>query len=1462
VPFLTEKRAFQNDLGKTARISSESTTKTITKRINIKKLNFLRWLFNIVNDWRASLGWSPRPRGPDTRSTEINGGSINERINKWISSIFSIFTSEIPQSNDYKILSNPLSQVAKVLETNFFNGKSLETGPAHSSKPERNKIPTLNDLKYQVDPKSVSIRNFLRQSINPIIISTYIILSLIIYLLLIQQSVEINPGPKLPPPEIVSIVSYNTNGLGDTKKLRRTLKKAEVIVNKGGIVMLQETHLKDDKYLKSLWKNKVSLNCKSSNSAGLATLYNNEYNLEEEFSDEEGRQLVIAISKEGEKLIVANCYYPNDHKQSIAFTNDMCEKIIQFQQNHPDAETIYAGDFNMCVSNDEDSLNRNKTKQEDDAAKLLTQNNIIIEVRDAYRHKFPTGGFTWNRGKCYSRLDYVFMSNRLIQRLSSARTDWAFENSDHAAVIIRINQVEQITKGPGLVKINSEILKNPTIAKQVEDEVTAMMEQADATWNPHLKLEFLKVCIRTVFANKVNEQRKFKRTEIEELEEELNQIENTKIKLVRVSDESSEFKQNISKFEVAIINLKSLLLKLRTNLSENCKFKTNAKWFEYGEKSNKFFLNLNKCRQKQRLIHKIKNSDKEYKGQDEVQKCIKNFYQDLYASKPIDRNIPEDNFYINCPKLSPENKFFMDEPITLKDLTEAIKTCKDSAPGPDGIPYAVYKSLWKLTGQTILDSWNYSLQSGSLAPSHIESIITLLPKEGKDAEDIKNWRPITLSNCDSKIITKAMANKMSKILKTIIDPTQTAYIPGRSVSDNLRSNYFLKNHCRKKNIDSVLISLDAKKAFDSVDHEYIKNTLAAYGFGESFIRSFEVLYRDITARILVNGYTTESIKIQRGVKQGDALSCAIFIICIDPLIRNLNKNDEIKEIRIHNNRKVHFKAAAFADDISVICNNNPGCIQQVFSEYERLTIRSGLELNADKTEILILNSNEIKKLKFTYNKTNFEITSVNKLKICGLFYCNSQEEEYRLNVKEKINKLSNKIRIWSHRHLTMEGKTLIVKTFGLSQLIYNMQSYDFKREEEILTERIIFKFLWSNSEVQNGVDRVKRSIMKNSFSKGGMKVTDVESLNRSLKLKQFIRAQQSDHMISEIQSYLAGSKELLREYKKVTEEEAICTTAQETINFITDSNRSYYNNLTEEKRESNKLLIDEVSAIDLNCFLTRRNEHLAKCFQGPLIGRGITTLGDLTQALEYEKEKEILKSMNFVAARIPKHLLEISRYYNENINSDSGSMRFLMVEPNKWMKVESITVKQLQETLKRVTNKTEDSNFTTKLEIENFDEENIVKFRKTCKNPKLRNIYFRLIHNDFYTHAKMKKYKMTTTDNCPRCGAKEDTKHLLWNCIHAKTIWSLYNSLMKSANAKEVEKYEDIFIPGTSYAICLIKIKLIQEMIQIDRPMNWIPENITNIITNLMKIEQQNAMNDIRKSTYHKNWSIFLTINN
>ena len=96
-----------------------------------------------------------------------------------------------------------------------------------------------------------------------------------------------------------------------------------------------------------------------------------------------------------------------------------------------------------------------------------------------------------------------------------------------------------------------------------------------------------------------------------------------------------------------------------------------------------------------------------------------------------------------------------------------------------------------------------------------------------------------MSNCDSKIITKALAIRMSNIMNEIIINTQVAYIKRRSVTDNLRSMMFLRDFCRDENIDSVIVSLDAKKATDSVDHGYIEETLKKYGFGPKIITWFK-----------------------------------------------------------------------------------------------------------------------------------------------------------------------------------------------------------------------------------------------------------------------------------------------------------------------------------------------------------------------------------------------------------------------------------------------------------------------------------------------------------------------------------------------------------------------------------------------------------------------------------------------
>jgi hypothetical protein len=1134
----------------------------------------------------------------------------------------------------------------------------------------------------------------------------------------------------------------------------------------------------------------------------------------------------------------------------LIFASELYENILTFQQNYPDFRTIFAGDLNTCLSGEEDSLNRNRTKSEDTLANLITENNKVIEVVDAYREKNCKEGYTWKRGLCYSRLDYVFISKSISHRIGTTKTDWAYENSDHAALTIKITIEDKPIGGPGLIRVNTRILDKPGMVKKIEGELEEMMKQADDSWNPHVRLEFMKVCIRSVFAINVSEERNQERKLIEEKEDELNQIEELKISTLKAKE--ADKTQNIDKIDRAVDTLKCELIKLRDKQSKSINFMGRAKWFEYGERSNKFFLNLNKSHQRQKLISRIRKDDVEHVGQKQVSDCIRDFYQDLYSiQQPTE--VADETFYDKCPKLSPNNKKFMDEKLELRDLWQALGTCKDSAPGPDGIPYVVYRKLWKQTGQTILDAWNYSMTTGTLTTSHVESIITLLPKEGKDIRDIKNWRPITLSNCDSKIITKAIALKMAKVLDSIIDSSQTAYVPGRSVADNLRANFYLKGQCKKKKMDSVLISLDAKKAFDSVDHTYIGKTLKAYGFGDYFIKSFQILYKDITARVLVNGFTTNSIKIQRGVKQGDALSCAIFIICIDPLLRNLNCNTDIKNVNL-NNSGISFKAAAYADDISVICRNNYNSVQQVFKEYERLTKLSGLELNADKTEILILNSELTQRFKFKYNNSLFDIISVHRIKICGLYYCSDTEKEYELNVKEKIQKLNHKIRAWTHRHLSMEGKVLIIKTFGISQLIYNMQMYSFRKEELIDIERSIFKFMWSSSEKQNGIDRIKRSIMKNDFESGGLNVTDIECLNRSLKLKQFIRANNTNHGISLIQSHLTG-KVLKSEYYKITKDEAICESAQETINVITNYNRSIYDKKTEEEIESDKLLINEVSSINLETYLRNKNKVFHLCLVKPITHSGIETIGELIQAYEYERDEKLLIPMKMIIGIIPKSLIDISKCFNDEINHISESFDYMMIAPDLWHKTTEITVKQLQKTLKTALGKTETLDFKTKLKIDHFDKENIVTFRQYCKNPKLRNIYFRLIHNDFFTHVRMKKYNMITTDSCPRCGEVEDTKHLLWECRHVAHIWKLYNSKMDKIGSRRVTSYEEVYTPGNSLATCNIKIKLIQEMIQIDRPKNWTMENINNLINSMKMMELHTATMNNSTTRYNLKWN-------
>jgi hypothetical protein len=851
-------------------------------------------------------------------------------------------------------------------------------------------------------------------------------------------------------------------------------------------------------------------------------------------------------------------------------------------------------------------------------------------------------------------------------------------------------------------------------------------------------------------------------------------------------------------------------------------------------------------RQSKKYISEIISDGIRYEGLKEIMTGIRNFYRILYEKLvEEDNSLSEDEqFYKECPKLSNDQKAEVDKPLTIEDLTTALKSCKESSPGPDGITYAAYKAVWDMAAPVILEAWHYSVETGQLPLSHLESAITLLPKEGKDTRDIKNWRPISLANCDSKIITKALAIKVSKVLESLIDKSQTAYVPGRNVMDNIRTNFMIKSHCNNNKINALLVSLDAKKAFDSVSHNYISKTLEAYGFGKHFILSFKTLYNNLSASILVNGYKTEKICINRGVKQGDALSCALFILCIDPLIRNINLNRKIKGVEIISRitkKKFEYKITGYADDIAITIRNDPTSIQQVFHEYERLTKRSGLELNADKTEILNLVQPENRKktkINFSYMEQDFCVETVNSLKICGLIYSNISNDEYLCNVNTKIDKMESQLKKWMVRNLTFEGKILIVKTFGLSQLIYNMQCYDFKEKDLIRIERLIFKFIWSKDwENKKHIERIKRSVLKNEYNKGGMKAPDIECLNRALKLKQFLRSSNSDHPIRHLQSStlqkIGYKNDIQQEYARLALEDSIIKASQDTINKLTDFCREKsYGGM--EKAIASRHAINLAASIRITEHLDRKNHKLLSCLYNPLKNEHIHTLNDLLVEREITRSKKHIEIINNVLKIIDHKITEVASQFNENLNENDSEDLFFLDDQYELKNANEFSVKDFQIILKNVLCKVESLNVSEKNKLCNytFEEEHFVRFRKQCKNTKLRSIFHRLLNNDFFFAERMYKYKMSETPNCQRCGMIEGHKHLLFECKTSRDMWAVYNQKMDKLikNFERIDSYEKIFDFKGGSMENIVKIKLIQETIQIKRPTYWSNEKMEIII--------------------------------
>ena len=182
----------------------------------------------------------------------------------------------------------------------------------------------------------------------------------------------------------------------------------------------------------------------------------------------------------------------------------------------------------------------------------------------------------------------------------------------------------------------------------------------------------------------------------------------------------------------------------------------------------------------------------------------------------------------------------------------------------------------------------------SLGGRQRRGIITLLPKDDSELLLLQNWRPMTLLNVDYKIASKAIAGQIEPIPSKLVHPDQTGFIKGRYIGENVRLISDIMEQTQANNTPGILISVDFKKAFDSLEWPCIQSALKKFNFGDSLRKWVEIFYMDIESAALNNGFATDWFMPSRGVRQGCLPSPYLFIMTAEILSNKIRQNSIIK----------------------------------------------------------------------------------------------------------------------------------------------------------------------------------------------------------------------------------------------------------------------------------------------------------------------------------------------------------------------------------------------------------------------------------------------------------------------------------------------------------------------------------------------------------------------------------------